>query len=158
MADVAKPSTPALKPNSSISYEFQLCFCKLFRYASPRCGCMSGYKSAAHIPDSGPSADFSTVTLDGNGVKVIDQTHGPENNISLQRVPNCTVHGRTSAQHMSTAQTRSDLCSHTSATSQKAHREVNEYSTLLIPPQQAPLPCSLPSLCTTSLLLCNFLL
>lgn len=48
-------------------------FSKLFRYASPRSVCVSGYKSAAHTPDSGPSADFSTVTLYGNGMKVIDQ-------------------------------------------------------------------------------------
>lgn len=71
--DVAKPSIPALNPNSSIPYEFQWFFCKHIRYASPRSEYVSGYKSAAHTPDSEPSADFSTVTLDGNGMKVIDQ-------------------------------------------------------------------------------------
>ncbi|KAI9520870.1 hypothetical protein NQZ68_013275 [Dissostichus eleginoides] len=47
-------------------------------YASPRPECVSGYKSAANTPDSEPSADFSTVTLDGDGMKVIDR---PENNL-----------------------------------------------------------------------------
>lgn len=155
--NVAKPSIPALNPNSSISYEFQLFFCKLFRYASPRSECVSGYKSAAHTPDSEPSAYFSTVTLDGNGMKVIDQAYGPENNTNFQRAPSGTKHGRTSAQHMFAAQTRGDLYSRTSAVSQKAHWGVDQYLTPLILPQQALLPCSLLSLCTTSLFLCNFL-
>lgn len=73
MLDVAMPSIPALNPDSSSSYEFKLFFCKLFRYASPHSKCVSGYKSAAHTPDTDPSADFSTVTLNGNGMKVIDQ-------------------------------------------------------------------------------------
>lgn len=51
---------------------------------------MSGYKSAAHTPDSGPSADFSTVTLYGNEMKVIDQAHGPENDTKSQCAPSGT--------------------------------------------------------------------
>lgn len=76
---------------------------------------------------------------------------------NFQRAPNGTKHGRTSAQHMSAAQTRSDLCSRTSAVSQKAHRGVDQYLTPLMLPQRALLPCSLLSLCTTSLFLCNLL-
>lgn len=69
--------------------------------------CLSGYKSAAHTPDQKPSAEVSTVTPHGNGMKVID---GLENNTNFQGAPSGTVHGRTSVQHMSTGQTGSDLC------------------------------------------------
>lgn len=123
-------------------------FCKLFRYASPRSVCMSGYKSAAHTPDSGPSADFSTVTLYGNEMKVIDQAHGPENDTNSQCAPSGT------GQNIcATAQVTLICFQNTSAITQRIHKGADQFLTRVILPQQALFPCLLLLLCTASLFL-----
>lgn len=99
---------------------------------------MAGYKSVGS--DSEPTADSSAVTLGGNGMKVINQACGPENNTNFQQAPSGTKHGRTSGQHMSAAQTRSDLYSHTSAISQKAHMGVDQYLTPSNPSSASSVP------------------
>lgn len=126
-----------LRLNSNILYEYQWCLCKLFRYASPRPGCVSDYESTSH--DSEASTLSHSVAMGWRlSTRPADQktittcSEGPV-------APSMAEHlGNTWPLHK-----QGGTCTHTPA-SQKTHMGVDQYLTSYNPLSASSVPRLVP--------------